>query len=99
MGREYRIIAALAATRVPAAVALCEDGEVNGAPFFVMDFLDGIVLRSAAQSRAHLDQAQRRAASEQLVDVLATLHAVDPDDVGLGQLGRREGYLARHHGQ
>jgi aminoglycoside phosphotransferase (APT) family kinase protein len=105
MGREYRIIAALDPTDVPvpSAAGLCEDEEVNGAPFFVMDFLDGIVLRSAEQSEQELDADQRRAAGLDLVDTLALLHDVDPDEVGLGDLGRKEDYVARQlrrwHGQ
>ncbi|MGH8899667.1 MAG: phosphotransferase family protein [Egibacteraceae bacterium] len=97
MGREYRIIAALGPTPVPVptVVGLCEDEQVNGAPFFVMDFLDGLVLRDAAASRRHLDERGRRAAGEHLVDALVALHEVDPDEVGLGQLGRREDYVAR----
>jgi len=105
MAREYRIMTALAPTRVPvpATAGLCEDTEVNGAPFFVMDFLEGIVLRSTRESEERLDEEQRRAASVQLVDTLATLHALEPDGVGLGGLGRREGYVGRQlrrwHGQ
>jgi aminoglycoside phosphotransferase (APT) family kinase protein len=105
MAREYRIIAALGSTGVPVpkAMGLCEDEEINGAPFFVMDFVDGMVLRTAAESAQRLDERQRRATSEQLVDTLVTLHEVDPDAVGLGTLGRREGYVARQlrrwHGQ
>ncbi|MGH8910469.1 MAG: phosphotransferase family protein [Egibacteraceae bacterium] len=105
MAREHRIIAALGPTDVPvpAAVGLCEDAAVNDAPFFVMAFVDGIVLRTAAQSARRLDARQRRAVSERLVDTLATLHALDPDEVGLGALGRRGGYIARQlrrwHGQ
>ncbi|MHB8671814.1 MAG: phosphotransferase family protein, partial [Acidimicrobiales bacterium] len=64
-------------------------------PFYVMSFVDGYILRDAAQSAEVLDLEGRRRAGESLVDVLADIHAVDPDAVGLGDLGRREGYLAR----
>ena len=92
-----RIIAALGPTTVPVAPALgyCDDSDVNGAPFYVMGFVDGYVLRDANTVRRALDEGARRGAAEDLVDVLAQIHAVDPDEVGLGELGRREGYIER----
>jgi aminoglycoside phosphotransferase (APT) family kinase protein len=105
MSREHRIITALAPTPVPVAatLGLCLDVEVTGAPFYVMEFVNGHVLRDAPTAEATLDEAGRRRASESIVDVLAQLHAVDVDAVGLGDLGRREGYLSRQlqrwHGQ
>lgn len=95
--REYRIMAALAPTEVPvpAVVGLCEDARVTGAPFVVMDVVDGTVLRDGDAVRAALPEAARPAATEQLVDGLVALHAVDPERVGLGQLGRRDNYLQR----
>jgi aminoglycoside phosphotransferase (APT) family kinase protein len=97
MGREYRIIAALGPAGIPVAPALglCSDEDVNGAPFYVMGFVDGHVVRNPEQAKAALTTDGRRRASADLVDVLVAIHAVDPDDVGLGQLGRREGYVAR----
>jgi aminoglycoside phosphotransferase (APT) family kinase protein len=96
MGREHRIIAALGSTPVPVpdVVGLCRDESVIGAPFYVMDFVDGTVIRDEAAA-ARLDPAQRRRASESLVDVLAAIHSVDVDAVGLGDLGRRDGYVER----
>jgi aminoglycoside phosphotransferase (APT) family kinase protein len=96
MEREHRIISALGPTDVPVApaVGLCTDTGVNGAPFYVMDFVDGRVLRSHADAEA-LDPAQRRRAGESLVDVMAAIHAVDVDAIGLGDLGRKEGYVER----
>ncbi|HET9732754.1 MAG TPA: phosphotransferase family protein [Acidimicrobiales bacterium] len=105
MGREYRVISALQPTPVPVpgALGFCEDVEVNGAPFYVMDFVEGHVLRGAAEASAVLDDGARAAAGRNLVNVLADLHDVDVDAVGLGQLGRRGGYVARQlqrwHGQ
>ncbi|MGH9213448.1 MAG: phosphotransferase family protein [Acidimicrobiales bacterium] len=104
MGREHRIISALAPTDVPVppAVGLCDDPAVNGAPFYVMDFVEGAVVRDQAAGRL-LDEQGRRHAAEQVADVLARIHAVDPDAVGLGDLGRKEAYvqrqLKRWHGQ
>jgi aminoglycoside phosphotransferase (APT) family kinase protein len=96
MGREHRIISALGPTPVPVAPALayCDDAEVNGAPFYVMGFVDGHILRDQGAAKV-LDEDRRRTASESLVDVLADIHAVDPDAVGLGELGRKEGYIER----
>ncbi|MEM1435258.1 MAG: phosphotransferase family protein [Pseudomonadota bacterium] len=96
MGREHRIISAVAQTRVPVpkALALCTDAEINDAPFYVMEHVDGLVLHDAAAASA-LTADQRVQLSEQLIDVLVALHAVNPDDIGLGDLGRKEAYLAR----
>jgi aminoglycoside phosphotransferase (APT) family kinase protein len=97
MGREYRIISGLQNTPVPVApsVGFCEDPAVNGAPFYVMGYVDGHVLRDAATAEKVLDDAGRRRAGEHLADVLADIHAVDVDAVGLGELGRKEGYIER----
>lgn len=96
MAREHRIIAAVGTTSVPVAPALglCEDPDVNGAPFYVMGFVDGVVLDSADKAAA-LPVELRHRASEHLIDVMADLHAVDVDAVGLGDLARREGYIER----
>jgi aminoglycoside phosphotransferase (APT) family kinase protein len=96
MGREHRIISALAATDVPVApvVGLCTDESVNGAPFYVMGFVDGLVARDA-DAACTLDVAARAHAGDQVADVLARIHAVDPDAVGLGDLGRKDGYVER----
>ena len=78
MGREHRIIRALAPTDVPVAptVGLCTDDSVNGAPFYVMDFVDGTVVRDVSVAE-QLSPAVRRSASESVIDVLARIHAVD----------------------
>ena len=97
MGREHRIISALGPTPVPVApaIAFCDDESVNGAPFYVMGYVDGLVLRDAATAEKLLTVEQRRTAGESLIDVMADIHAVDPDAVGLGDLGRKEGYIER----
>ena len=96
MSREYQVIDALAATDVPVATAvvLCPDPAVLGAPFYLMSFIDGVVLDTAATLSA-LDKAAARTVSEQLVDTLIRLHAVDPAAVGLGDFGRPDGFLLR----
>lgn len=96
MGREHRIVSALVDSDVPVAptYGLCDDVEVNGAPFYVMGFVDGAVLHDA-EAAAALSAEQRREVGLHVIDVLARLHRLDPDDVGLGDLGRKEAYLAR----
>lgn len=96
MAREHRIISAVGKTDVPVPpiLGLCTDDAVNGAPFYVMGWVDGIVLDSPEKG-AHLPESLRGPASEHLVDVLADLHAVDIDHVGLGDLAKRDGYCER----
>ena len=97
MGREFRIISALGPTPVPVPPALgfCDDESVNERPFYVMGYVDGHIIRDAATAEKVFDEDQRRKAGESLADVMAEIHAVDVDAVGLGDLGRREGYIAR----
>ncbi|CAN5776377.1 phosphotransferase family protein [soil metagenome] len=97
MAREHRIIAALADSGVPVppAVGHCDDADVTGAEFYVMDFVAGPIYRDAAIVEAQSDPQLRGRISTSLVDTLAALHEVDPDAVGLGDLGRREDYCAR----
>ncbi len=96
MGREHRIISGLAGTGVPVPTTpgLCTDESVNGSPFYVMDFVDGTVIRSRTEAES-VTVDQRRRAGDSLVDVLAAIHAVDVDAVGLGDLGRKQDYIAR----
>jgi aminoglycoside phosphotransferase (APT) family kinase protein len=95
--REGRIMAALADTPVPvpAVLASCADTAVLGAPFIVMDYVDGVVLTDRARAEATLDERARGRAATDLVDALVQLHAVLPEQVGLGDLGRGEGYVER----
>lgn len=94
--REYKVIRALAdntSVPVPKARVLCEDSEVIGTPFYVMDFMEGrIVSHSALRA---LDKAERLPAHHSAIDTLAALHSVDVNAVGLGDFGRPEGYVAR----
>lgn len=96
MAREHRIIAAVGRTGVPVprALGLCTDEAVNGAPFYVMSHVEGEVLDSAEKADL-LAPELREAASHHLIDVMAELHAVDVDAVGLGDLARRDGYIER----
>jgi aminoglycoside phosphotransferase (APT) family kinase protein len=97
MGREYRVISSLRdAIPVPDARALCDDESVNGSTFYVMSKVDGAVLDNVSAADVHLpDPADRRTAGRQLVDVMADMHRVDVDAVGLGDAARREDFLAR----
>ena len=98
MGREFRVISALWPTEVPVpqAFALCEDEEVNGAPFYVMSMVDGHVVDNPDVADECLpDPVARRRATEQIVDVMGDMHRVDVDAVGLGEEARREDFLER----
>ncbi len=96
MGRECRVVSALEGTDVPVAhiAGFCEDDQVNGAPFYVMDFVEGPILRGRPDADA-FDEPTRRAIGERVVDTLVDIHAVEPDDVGLGELGKKGDYVAR----
>ncbi len=80
---------------VAPVVGLCEDESVNGAPFYVMEFVEGPILRGLAEAEVFPDEGDRRAIGERVADTLVVIHAVDPDAVGLGDLGRKEDYVAR----
>jgi aminoglycoside phosphotransferase (APT) family kinase protein len=97
MGREHKVVSALGPTSVPVApvVGLCEDESVNEAPFYVMEFVEGPILRGLAEAEAFPEEADRQAIGERVADTLVDIHAVDPDAVGLGDLGRKEDYVAR----
>jgi aminoglycoside phosphotransferase (APT) family kinase protein len=97
MSREFRVLSALADTPVPVPrpIALCEDPEVNDAPFYVMEFCEGVVLQDDAPKGFARTAAEGRALSQALVDTLVTLHGIDPGAVGLADFGRPAGYLER----
>jgi aminoglycoside phosphotransferase (APT) family kinase protein len=93
--REFRVISALAGTGVPVAraYALCEDEAVIGQAFYVMEFVEGRVFRDV--SLPDLAPAERAAVYDAMNDVLARLHTVDYEAVGLGDYGRVGGYVSR----
>ncbi|MFD7519114.1 phosphotransferase family protein [Streptomyces niveus] len=96
MKREFRVISALhpTAVPVPGPLLLCEDPDVLGAPFYLMEYVRGTPYRTAEQL-APLGPERTRAALLGLVDTLVELHAVDPSAVGLADFGRPEGFLDR----
>src|SRR5919199_2289158 len=96
MAREHRVLSALHGTAVPVPrpLALCPDADVTGAPFYVMEFADGLVVR-ARPDVAALPPEGRSAVVLAMMTTLADLHAVDPAAVGLGDFGRPDGFMAR----
>jgi len=97
MSREYRLMHSLgpAGIPVPMTIGLCTDEAVNERPFYVMEFVEGHILRSAPEAEAAFDEATRRGVGDHMAETLAALHEVDPDAVGLGDLGRHQGYIER----
>jgi aminoglycoside phosphotransferase (APT) family kinase protein len=96
MSREFRVLSGLSGTRVPVArpVAICADNEVIGAPFYVMDFVPGRVLRTRKDT-AMLTADQAADLSGGLAGMLAAIHGIDVEEAGLAGLGRGAGYLRR----
>jgi aminoglycoside phosphotransferase (APT) family kinase protein len=97
MGREHKIISALGKSDVPVPPALgfCSDESVNDAPFYVMSFVKGSVLTDSHSVAKRFDEASRQRIGEHVAEILGSLHRLDPDQIGLGDLGRKEAYLAR----
>jgi aminoglycoside phosphotransferase (APT) family kinase protein len=96
MAREYKVLAALEGTDVPVprVIAFCDDNDVNDAPFYVMEMVDGVILRSASDVAAVAPDDLRRC-SESLIDVLVAIHGVDYSAVGLDDFGHPDGYVER----
>jgi aminoglycoside phosphotransferase (APT) family kinase protein len=96
MAREYKVLAGLEGTDVPVprVVAFCDDDAINDAPFYVMEKVDGVILRTGADM-ARLTHDEARRCSESLVDVLVAIHAVDYSAVGLDDFGRPDGFIER----
>ena len=97
MGREWALISALSgsAVPVPQALGFCADTSVTGAAFYVMGHVDGHPLYSADDAQRWLPEPLRQTLADSFIDVLAELHAVDPAAVGLGDLGKHDGYIER----
>jgi aminoglycoside phosphotransferase (APT) family kinase protein len=97
MSREYRLMHSLGPVGipVPVTVGLCTDEAVNERPFYVMEFVEGHILRTALQAEDAFDKSTRRAVGDHMADTLAALHDVDPEAVGLGDLARHDGYIER----
>jgi len=97
MAREYKVVAALQDTPVPVAraVTMRNDNSMLGAPFQMVEHVPGRVVRYADELEALGDKAVISDCVDALIRVLADLHAVDPDAVGLGDFGKPTGYLER----
>jgi aminoglycoside phosphotransferase (APT) family kinase protein len=97
MGREFKVMSALSKTAVPVPepLAMCTDKEVTGANFYVMRAVDGISLYNAEEAEALVPEGLRRDHGFHFIDVLADLHAIDPEAIGLGDLGRPDAYVGR----
>jgi aminoglycoside phosphotransferase (APT) family kinase protein len=97
MAREYRVVSALAGTGVPVArpVAVCADDSVLGAPFTLVEYVRGQVIRTESDLSLIESDETVTDCVQGLVSVLADLHSVDVDAVGLGDWGKRDGYLER----
>jgi aminoglycoside phosphotransferase (APT) family kinase protein len=97
MGREFRVLSHLAPVfpAAPRPFLYCEDEHVLGAPFYLMERRHGVVLRKELPPGLPLDPPTTRQLGLTLIDTLARLHALDYRAVGLGDLGKPEGYVAR----
>ena len=97
VNREVRVLRALVDTATvptPEVQAYCEDESILGAPFFVMTFVDGFVLRDR-QDASQWDAPACRRATESLIEAQTALHAIDVDAIGLGDFAKRENYVER----
>ena len=96
MSREYRVLTALHGTNIPVArpVAYCADTEIIGSPFYLMEYVDGLVLRTP-QDGAQVSPDQAAQLSELLTAMMAAIHGTDLPAVGLDTFGRPEGFMAR----
>lgn len=95
MGREYRILSALKPVypKVPRPLLYCPDDSVIGAPFYLMERLHGVVLRT--QPPPDLTPELMRRICQAALEALVELHSLDYQKAGLGDLGRPEGYVER----
>ena len=97
MGREHRILSKLHAVwpKVPRTIAFCDDESVLGAPFYVMERVEGVILRAKTPPGLELGEARMRHLSEALVDTLVEIHGIDLASAGLSDLGKPQGYIER----
>ena len=97
MGREWSLIKALGPTAVPvpAALGFCESPDVTGAWFYVMGVVNGRPLYNADDCLEWVAPENRVTLAHSFIDVLADLHSLDPDELGLGDLGKKENYVGR----
>lgn len=97
MAREFSLISGLGSTAVPVprAYGFCDDLSVTGALFYVMSEVPGQAMYTAEAVEEYLSMEARARVGPSFMETLAALHSIEPDDVGLGDLGRRDGYVQR----
>src|SRR6476660_2515106 len=97
MSREYRILSHLYPVyrKVPRPLLFCDDESILGAPFYVMERVNGIILRAKPPADITLSPALMRTLSETFIENLAEIHAIDYEAAGLGELGSPQGYVKR----
>src|SRR5277367_6343131 len=97
MGREFRVLSKLHAHYPPAPEVLvfCDDDSVLGSPFYLMEPIDGIILRREIPPELDFSPDVARRVSESFIDNFALLHALDYNAIGLADLGKPQGYLER----
>ena len=97
MSREYRILSHLHPVykKVPRPLLFCEDEEILGAPFYVMERVTGIILRAQPPNGIELSPELMRGLSETFIENLAEIHEIDYEAAGLGDLGSPQGYVKR----
>lgn len=97
MEREYRVLNGLnrGFTKAPEALAFCEDTGVIGAPFYIMEKVDGIILTGTEARRRNISPQEFTIISHTWLDTFVELHSINYEKLGLGKLGRPEGYVER----
>ncbi|MFY9732867.1 MAG: phosphotransferase family protein, partial [Candidatus Acidiferrales bacterium] len=97
MGREFRVLSKLHAVypQAPEVVLYCEDTSVLGAPFYLMKPIHGVIIRRDPPASLEFTEQTARHLCESFVENLARLHSLDYQSIGLGDLGKPEGYLER----
>jgi len=97
MGREYKVLTGLnkGFSKAPKAYAYTENVEVNGAPFYIMEKVDGHIITMKSALKLGLSEADFKLMSNTLLDTLVELHNLDYQSLGLGELGKPEGYVER----
>jgi len=97
MGREFRVLHLLKPhyAKIPAPVAFCDNAELIGAPFYIMERMQGVILRAHNTPGMQLEPELLRRISEALIDNLAVLHSINIETTGLLQLGKPDGYVQR----
>lgn len=97
MGREYRVLSILRPSyeKVPQPILRCDDEAVIGAPFYIMERVQGVILRNQPPKNINLTPELMRAISEAMIDNLAVLHNLNLETTGLIDLGKPAGYIER----